>query len=132
MRASAPVVQVGDRVSIVIEIAGAADVGHVPFHVTIDPQVLQFEDGQEGNFLSSDGRQTAFFAAATGDGAAVVVGLSRLRRGDGIHGGGDLCVLHFNAVGPGDARLDFARAKVRDSGNRIVPAEFWGTAIVVR
>lgn len=132
MLPSAVEVEVGDRVSVMIEISGATDLGHVPFHITMDPQVLQFEYGEEGNFLRSDGRQTAFFAAATRDASVVVVGLSRLRQGDGIHGGGDLCVLYFNAVGSGDARLGFARAKVRDSSNRIVPAEFLGTAIVVR
>ena len=101
MLPSAAEIQVGDQVSIMIEISGATDVGHVPFHVTMNPQVLQFAYGEEGNFMRSDGRQTAFFAAPTSDAASVVVGLSRVRQGDGIRGGGDLCVLHFNAVGPG-------------------------------
>lgn len=129
-------VQVGDQVSIVIEISGATDVGHVPFHVTMNPQVLQFEYGEEGNFLSSDGRQTAFFAAATSDAAVVVVGLSRIRQGDGIRGGGDLCVLHFIAVGPGNAGLGFARARfgipATASFRRSSGAQFWWCAETFR
>ena len=114
-----------------IQIASASDVGHVPFHIVFNPLVLRFDYGTEGAFLSSDGRQTAFFASATTDGAAVVVGLSRLGRGNGVSGGGDLCVLHFTAVGQGNAGLGFARAKVRDSSNQIVPANFLAANVVV-
>ena len=124
-------IEVGDRVRVVVEISGAVDVGHVPFHVTVDPSVLRFENAHEGTFLRSDGRETAFFAAAAND-TSVVIGLSRLRAGDGIDGSGELCVLHFTAVGPGDAGLAFSRAKVRDSRNRILPADFRSAAIVVR
>jgi hypothetical protein len=124
--------EVGDRVAIRIEVAGAVDVGSVPFHVLYDPAVLQFEWGEEGPFLGGDGRQTAFFAAPTSQGDEVVIGLSRLGRGNGIVGAGELCVLYFTAVGPGDAGLGFSRAKVRDSNNRIVPSSFDPVAMSVR
>jgi hypothetical protein len=104
----------------------------VPFHLTFDPRVLQFEFGEEGPFLSGDGAQTAFFAATTTDGSAVVVGLSRLGRVGGVGGDGGLCVLHFTAAAPGDAGLGFAGAKVRDSANRIVPSIFDAALLVVR
>ncbi len=125
-------VLVGDRVSITVAISSATNVGHVPFHVTFNPGVLQFDHAEEGSFLGSDGIPTAFFAAATSSGAEVVIGLSRLGQEQGNHGGGNLCVLHFNAVGPGDAGLGFASAKVRDSTNRIVPASFRSATVVVR
>jgi hypothetical protein len=117
-------VSVGDRVSIRIEIADGTNVGSVPFHVIYNPDVVEFESGEEGSFLGRDGRQTAFFAAAMNNGREVVVGLSRLGRGQGIAGHGVLCWLTFFVVGPGDAGLGFTRAHLRDSGNRIVPAEF--------
>jgi hypothetical protein len=123
---------IGERVVIAIEISSASDVGHVPFHVTFDNFVLQFEYGREGDFLGNDGRQTAFFANATSSGDSIVVGLSRLGRIAGASGGGDLCVLYFTAVGPGNAALRFARAKVRDSSNRIVPSVFQEVGVVVR
>ena len=119
----------GDPVSITVDISSAADVGHVPFHFNYNAEVLEFEYGAEGSFLGSDGVQTAFFATASRN--AVVVGLSRLGRVEGVSGGGELCVLHFTAVAPGNAALGFSRAKVRDSSNRIVPSVFESAAVVV-
>ena len=132
MLPSASVINVGGSLAVSVVISSASDVGHVPFHVQFDSRVLQFEQGQEGGFLGSDGTQTAFFAAPTSRGDAVVVGLSRLGRVDGVDGAGELCVLHFTAVGPGNTMLSFARAKVRDSTNRIVPSVFTPTAIAVQ
>jgi hypothetical protein len=117
-------VSVGERISIRIEIADGVNVGSVPFHVVYNPDVLEFESGQEGSFLGRDGRQTAFFAAAMSNGREVVVGLSRLGRGEGIGGRGELCTLTFYVVGAGDAGLGFTRAHVRDFSNQIVPADF--------
>jgi general secretion pathway protein D len=124
------VVSVGDRVTLRIEIQGADDVGSVPFHVVFDPAVLRFEAGREGTFMNRGGRQTAFFAAPMSNGSDVAVGLSRLGRGDGIEGSGELCTLTFTVLGPGDASLAFVRAQVRDAQNRIVPADFQPTVLI--
>src|SRR5207247_10071327 len=98
-------VAVGGRVSVRIRIAGATDVGSVPFHVLYNPAVLKFEGGEEGSFLNGGGRETAFFAAPTTSGNEVVVGLSRLGSGDGIGGGGELCRPTFTVIAPGDTGL---------------------------
>jgi hypothetical protein len=121
---SAAQVVVGTRLSIRIEIIGAANVGSVPFHVIYNPAVLRFEKGEEGRFMQGGGRATAFFAAPMSNGNEMAVGLSRLGPGGGIEGAGDLCTLDFAVVGPGDAGLAFARAQVRDSLNRIIQAVF--------
>ena len=125
-------VTVGSRLSLAIEILDATDVGSVPFHVVFNPAVLRFENGREGHFLSRGGRQTAFFAAPMSNGSEAVVGLSRLGRGEGIGGGGDLCTLYFSVVGPGDTGLGFIRAHVRDSQNRIVKAIFEPATVSAR
>jgi hypothetical protein len=132
MFADAGEVGVGDRVYLHVVIQNANNVGSVPFHVVFDPAVLRFEQAQQGPFLSSDGRQTAFLAAATSSGDSVVVGLSRLGAGNGIAGGGELCVLKFVAVGPGNAAIQFAHEKVRDSSNRIAPGVFQAASVTVR
>lgn len=126
------VMTAGARVAIRIQIAGANDVGSVPFHLLYNPAVLHFERGEEGEFLRGDGRQTAFFAAPATDPPSVVVGLSRLGRGSGMSGSGELCVLHFTTIGAGDAGTAFTRAKVRDSENRIVRANFSPVSLTVR
>jgi hypothetical protein len=124
MRPSASQVFVGDTLSLAITIDGASDVSHAPFHVRFDPTVLRFVSGEEGSFLAGDGGPTAFFASETSAGGSVVVGLSRLGHVPGISGSGDLCILHFEVVGQGPSQLGFARAKIRDASNAIVPSEF--------
>jgi len=125
-------VSVGNRLTIRIEIVDGTNVGSVPFHVVYNPAVLEYESGEEGSFLGRDGRQTAFFAAAMSNGREVAVGLSRLGRGEGVAGAGELCTLTFFVVGPGDAALGFTRAHVRDSTNQILPAEFEGLTLAAR
>jgi hypothetical protein len=132
MASEASELRVGTSFAVRILIEGAQDVGSVPFHVRFDPAVLRFESGAEGGFLGSDGRETAFLAAPTSSGDTVVVGLSRLGAGQGIAGGGELCTLRFTAIGPGNAGLGFASAKVRDSSNRIVPSVFQPVSLMVR
>ena len=126
---SAVQVAVGDSLSIRVEIAGASDVGSVPFHVVFNPAVLRFEAGREGKFLQGGGKATAFFAAPMSSGSEAVIGLSRLGAGDGIGGAGELCTLTFTVVGRGDAGLAFTRAHVRDSTNQIAPAAFQSAAV---
>lgn len=118
--------------SVVVMISNATNVGHVPFHLVYDPQVLLFEYGEEGSFLGSDGAQTAFFAAASGGGGIVVVGLSRLGQTTGVSGAGDLCVLHFRAVGPGTTALAFSSEKVKDPAGDPIPYVFTPVSITVR
>ena len=123
-------IQPGDALAVEIEIQDASDVTSVPFHLTYDPGVLEFERGEEGDFLAGAG-STAFFAARTTSVAEVVVGLSRLGRGPGARGDGLLCVLHFRAIGQGVAALGFASATVRDSAYGIVPSVFVPVQVVV-
>ncbi len=132
MFVNASEVGVGDRVSLHVVIQGALDVGSVPFHLVFNPAVLRFEGSEQGPFLGSDGRQTAYLASTTSSGDTVVVGLSRLGPGNGISGDGELCVLRFTAVGSGYAVLAFAHEKVRDSSNRIVPGVFQNASVTVR
>jgi hypothetical protein len=113
-------------------IANATDVGHVPFHLVYDPQVLQFNYGEEGFFLGSDGAPTAFFAAASGGGGTVVVGLSRLGQTSGVSGAGDLCVLHFTAVGAGTTSLAFSSENVKGPDGDPLPSFFAPVSVTVR
>jgi hypothetical protein len=120
------------RLAVVVTISGAAEVGHVPFHLVYDPQVLAFEYGEEGAFLGSDGAQTAFFATPSGGGGTIFVGLSRLGQTSGVSGAGNLCVLHFRAVGPGTTTLAFSSEKVRDPAGGLLPSVFVPVSVTVR
>ncbi|MCP3980516.1 MAG: hypothetical protein GY716_14535 [bacterium] len=126
-----PQASIGDTVSVTMLIDFATDVGHAPFHLLFNPAVLRFEQGSEGPFLGSDGNPTAFFAAPSSAGGAVVVGLSRLGRVPGVSGQGELCTLQFTAIGSGPAGLAFSRAKVRAPDTRILESAFLPAALTV-
>lgn len=115
---------VGDTLTIRVRLENGSDVGSVPFHVTFNAQVLQFESGEEGSFLRRDGAQTAFFASPMSTPGEIVVGLSRLGSGDGAKGSGDLCRLTFRVISRGDAALEFKRASVKDPHDKILGSAF--------
>jgi len=122
-------VRVGDRIAVQVEIAQAVDVGSVPFHILFNPAVLRFEGAEEGAFLKGAGLETVFLAAPAAAGNEVVVGLARLRRGEGNDGAGELCVLNFTVIGQGEAGLAFSRARVVDLRSQVVPSRFEAASI---
>lgn len=115
---------VGQTLTVRVRISNGADVGSVPFHVVYNPQVLEFESGEEGSFLNRDSAKTAFFAAPMSSPGEIVVGLSRLGSGEGANGGGVLCLLRFRVLARGDAGLAFQKASVKDPRNKILAGDF--------
>jgi hypothetical protein len=122
----------GGTLTVRIRLEHGSGVGSVPFHVTYDPQVLQFESGEEGTFLKRDGTQTAFFAASMSEPGELVVGLSRLGTEPGANGSGDLCLLRFRVISRGDARLAFKRASVKDAAGGVIESDFEAARVRIR
>jgi cohesin domain-containing protein len=123
---------VGDTLTIRVRLDHGSDVGSVPFHVTYNPQVLRFESGEEGSFLSHDGARTAFFASPMRAPGEIVVGLSRIGAGEGASGAGDLCLLRFRVISRGDAELTFNRASVKDPRDKILDSTFQSARVRAR
>jgi hypothetical protein len=125
-------VSAGDQITIRVRLDNGTNVGSVPFHVTYNPQVLEFDSGEEGSYLNRDGAQTAFFATPMSTPGEIVVGLSRLGQGAGAKGSGELCRLRFRVLSSGDAGLAFKRASVKDPENRILESAFQPARIRAR
>jgi general secretion pathway protein D len=129
---SAPSFKVGDRFTIEVRIEGATNVGSVPFHLRYNRQVLEFlSPAIQGNFLNSDGGNTAFLAVDTPPGGEIVVGDSRLGGGDGISGSGTLATFQFQAINPGDCGFGWTGASVKDPQARNLPASFLTAPVAV-
>ena len=126
---SKTIYSVGESVATDMLIFNAMNVGSVPFHLTYNPDVLQFVSGAQGTFLNEDGTQTVFFANATID--EVVVGLSRLGGSSGASGDGVLATFEFLATGAGDGGLGFTGASLRDPQAIILPAQFSAVPVEV-
>ena len=125
-------VEVGEAVDVAVHVSGTSGLAHAPFHLRFDSRVVRFEDADEGPFLGSDGGATVFIANADTSGEAIVVGLSRLGRIGGVGGDGTLCRFRFTAIAPGNAGFAFVRARLADSGNRVMPSTFEPARVTVR
>jgi hypothetical protein len=119
------VYRVGETVEAVVVVDNADDVGSIPFHLTYDPDVLQFvPPGIEGTFMSGDGTATAFLVSDSAAQGELVVGLSRLGAGPGASGSGTLATFHFSTLDAGPCGFDFTAASVKDPEGRTLPAAF--------
>ncbi len=114
----------GSALTFHIWIYGGQDVASVPFHLQFNPEVLEFQGGHEGPFLSADGQPTVFMFAGGPGGESVVVGHSRLTRLTGANGTGELCVLNFVAKAEGNPGLAFDRASVIGITGKPQPSMF--------
>jgi general secretion pathway protein D len=115
--------RVGDEIKIQVQISQATQVGSVPFHVAYNPKILQFVQGEEGEFLKKDGASTIFNAQASTL-SQVFVALARLGVGTGADGEGTLCTFTFKALAAGTASLTFTEAMVLDAAGEPLPAQF--------
>lgn len=130
---SKPSYSVGETIVVQVYVAGAQNVGSIPFHLRYNKDVLQYiPPAQEGPFMSSDGTSTVFLASDTGGGGEVVVGLSRMGGGAGASGSGNVATFQFQAVAPGDCGFVFTGASVKDPQARNVPASFSTVAVRVQ
>lgn len=120
-------VRVGERVAIDVHVADARGIKGVPFHLRYDARVLAFRAAEEGGFLASAGRDTAFLASLL-DAGRIAVGASLLGPGEGASGSGLIATLVFEAIGVGPARLEFERASAHGASTGTV---FSGAMIVV-
>jgi hypothetical protein len=114
---------VGNEITVRIFISQAGHVGSVPFHIAYDPKVLQFERGEEGDFLKKDGASTVFNAQASTLNE-IFVAAARLGVPTGADGDGALCTLYFKTLAAGQTTLTFTAASVLDATGQLLPADF--------
>ena len=131
MSATQSTYRVGDTVTVEVRIDNAANVGSVPFHLRYDASVLQFAPpATEGPFMNLDGASTVFLV--TDAGSEIIVGISRLSAPRGADGSGVLLQVDFDAIAPGDARLGFSGASVKDPLAANLPATFNVEAVTIQ
>jgi len=132
LKLSAQEYEVGETVTVALEVRGARNVHAVKFHLAYDSEVLRFvPPATEGPFLRSDGTTTVFLAGDDGTVGKLKVGAARLDGGPGISGKGELAEFSFEAVRSGVAELEFEEASVLDPNKENLPARFKNVRVVV-
>ncbi len=119
---SKTIYSVGESVVTDMLIVNGMNVFAVPFHLTYNPDVLQYVSSAQGTFLNSDGSDTVFFMASLID--ELVVAMSRLEGGTGASGDGVLATFEFLATGAGDGGLAFTGASLIGPPGMNLPAQF--------
>ena len=129
--APAAPVAAGATFQVPISLDGAADVASIPLQFTYDPAKLTLVNVAEGNLLSRDGQAVALIHRDDGPGNVTIVA-SRSPGTAGVNGSGVVCVLTFQAKGPGDSMLNMTRTGVLNSKQQPLPAQATQADIVVR
>jgi general secretion pathway protein D len=112
---------VGSTFVTSIVLTNGRDVASVPVQVQFDPKVLQLVNVQAGGLLGGDGQPVALVHRDEGNGL-VTISASRPPGASGVNGEGQVCLMTFKAIGPGDSKLALVKVGARTALNGNVPA----------
>ena len=112
---------VGSTFVTSIVLTNARDLAAVPVQVQFDPKVLQLVNVEAGGLLGGDGQPVALVHRDEGNGL-VTISASRPPGATGINGEGQVCLMTFKAIAPGDSKLALVKVGARTTANSNVPA----------
>jgi general secretion pathway protein D len=108
--------------NVAIGASNAHDVFSVPLQLQFDPKVLQLVNVDTGGLLGSDGQPVALVHRDEGNGL-VTVSASRPPGVAGVTAAqGQVCILQFRAIAPGDSNLTLVKVAARNSAGANLPA----------
>ncbi len=123
--------KVGATFQVPVNITGGQDVFSLPLQVQYDPAKLTLVNVDAGDYLGHDGQAVALVHRDDGSGG-VAISASRPPGVAGVNGGGQLCVLTFQAKTPGDSIVSVTKAAVRNSQQQALPVVTAGTIVHVQ
>jgi general secretion pathway protein D len=126
--ATAPAV--GSTFPVSVQIAGGTDIMTAPIQIQYDPSKLALVNVSPGSYFGPP-ENVMVNHRDDGQGKAVVA-VTKPSGTPGINGGGELCILMFQAKAPGDSEITFLRHGALDSAKHGVPSSADGTHIVVK
>ena len=95
-------VNVGDIVTVDVEVQKVTNAFGVAFDIAYDPKILQFQMAEGGGFLKTNGVNTKFDAALENkEDGRLIVGNSQVAGAEGITGSGYLVKAYFKVIGAG-------------------------------
>jgi general secretion pathway protein D len=121
--------KVGSTFQMAVNLTGGTDIFSVPMQLQYDPSKLSLVNvdldppgqAKSVNFLGQDGQAVALVHRDDGSGS-VAISASRPPGTHGVTGGGEVCVLTFQAKAAGDASIVITKPVVRNSSQQALPA----------
>jgi general secretion pathway protein D len=110
----------GQAVSVALQIDGGVDVASAPMQVQFDPRVLRLDAVNRGDFLSNDSQPPVFTKDTRNDTGSATIQLNRLPGVPGANGSGVLVSLSFQAVGRGPTTVTIPNLTIRNSQGQVI------------
>jgi general secretion pathway protein D len=107
--------QVGNTITLQLEVENAQDLFAAPFHLKFDPKLLRLVDVRAGGLLSGDGQTIIFTRNILNDTGDATVNLNRMPGTAGVSGSGSLAVFTFQTLKPGETAVTFSELTPRNS-----------------
>ncbi|MFZ2053205.1 MAG: secretin N-terminal domain-containing protein [Candidatus Aminicenantales bacterium] len=93
----------GREFRISANVRSQQEIGNMSFSLSFNPQIVKLKDIIEGGFIRMPGAQVPFLKnIAEG---SCTIGFSSPQPAQGLKGGGNLAILVFDAVAPGETRI---------------------------
>ena len=113
-------VDIGQEFSLSVMVAEVEKLFSAPLFIQYDPELLDFQRVDEGDFLRQDGMATVFTTSPNPAAGMIIVGHKQAAGGEGSSGSGELYRLVFTAKQAGKAVVNLEGINFRDpSGNRL-------------
>ncbi len=109
-----------------------SEISSLSLNLDFDPQVIQLKDVVQGGILRQLGEKVPFLTNIDNSSGSCAVGFSSPALGRGLKGGGQLAVLVFTAVAPGDTMVIVANCVGSGPQGQSVPFDTGDTRILVR
>lgn len=112
---------VGKTFQASVYLSNAHDVFSVPLDIQFNPKVLQLVNVDAGGLLGGDGQAVALVHRDDGNGH-VTISASRPPGAKGVDGQGQVCMLTFKAIAPGDSNIALVKVGAKNSLQGNLPA----------
>jgi general secretion pathway protein D len=125
-------VNIGETVSVLLNIENVTDLYAAPLKITFDSARLRLTDVAAGPMMGGDGQQPIFSRNILNDRGEATVILNRMPGAPGVSGGGGLVSLVFQAAAQGQALVQVAEPQFRNSRQEAITASAPMAMIVVK
>jgi len=121
----------GEAFGVTLVVDDVTNLGAFQFRLTYDPNIVQFQDVKEGQFLGSSGRPVECLPPNTPQGAIDFTCVTLGSTPEGPTGSGELATVTFQPTGSGTSPLHFDLLILADPPANELPSQAEDASITV-
>jgi len=128
----ASLVDLDETFTLTAEVSEIEGLYSATMFVTYNPEVMEFVDAEEGEFLKQSGVSTIFTVSPNTSRGQLIIGYKQGVEGGGANGSGELFKLQFKALNAGTGQVIFERVNLRDVVGTRIDTSIAGVDVEVR